>query len=280
MERNILPGGSSHPALHAGLLSLGRAKVEDALNRKIQTRPTKSEVVQRNIMRGGASALVAEKQQALSSIYLRRQLEAHIESRPGPLDLLHSSIIEPPHNIDVSSWVKREWSPPFTTGSRPNSAGTRGQPETSVQSTNAPPPPPLPVTSPTASRSGSGDAGNMFTFDGVGSSTQTADASELGLRSPPSRHPSLYSIVAPDGGMQWGGSGGGDGGSSTGYSSGPMMFARPRSDDSVGLDFDLPDMELEWPGTDFPVEHKHIVEEQLKNIVREVVHLLPMLSRV
>lgn len=44
-ERNILPGGRSHPSLHAAAVSLERAKAADTLNRKIELRPSKEEVI-------------------------------------------------------------------------------------------------------------------------------------------------------------------------------------------------------------------------------------------
>lgn len=186
VDRNIIRG-SSHPKLHAASAALSWDMREATLNRKLQNRPTKDEVVQRNIMKAQPSALVAERRNELEAIQKRRLLESRLENRPGPLDLVCSGYIEPPGNLDVSSCVKREWTP-----------ADDGQMDVG-EGPNPPLPPPLPELSPARGSAGS------FDFGAGGPSDP--------LLSPAPRRPSLYSISSPDPLGNWAGANGAEKGS-------------------------------------------------------------------
>jgi len=229
VARNIMPGGWSHPALHAASRALGRAKVGDALSRKFQTRPTKNEIVQRNIMRDTqASPLVVERQHEIEQRLMRQHLEAKIENRPGPLDLVSSSILEPPGSLELTL-VKREW--------------PELEPAVKMEPDGVPLPPPLPELSPSRRNSES----EPFAYE-LGPEARGA------LSPSASRQPSLYSISSPD--AKWPDAKD-DGGS---------------AEAGLAFDFTVPPggMELEWPGEHIPLEHPHIVQEQLKNQAHQV----------
>eukprot|EP00729_Bicosta_minor_P010301 gene10301-17258_t len=153
---------------------LSRSKLEDALSRKLQYRPTKDEVVQRNILR---DAVKDPKVQAtldgMARQSLQLQLSQQLEHRPGPLDLVHNGLMQAP-GVGAQVMLQRQ----------PTPAGAMNSPAASRASWGAtagagppvvPPAPPLPTQSP--------------------SSPMTTEQPAT----PRVRRPSLYTIHAPDG---------------------------------------------------------------------------------
>eukprot|EP00037_Helgoeca_nana_P012989 m.119145 g.119145 ORF g.119145 m.119145 type:complete len:650 (+) comp21773_c2_seq1:133-2082(+) len=242
VARNIMPGGSSHPKLHAASVSLSWDMREATLNRKLSHRPTKDEVVQRNIMKAAqSSALVLERRHEIEQNQKRRFLESRLENRPGPLDLVCSGYIEPPGNLDVSSCVKREWSGGNRGG---DSAAVKHEPSEGIL---PPLPPPLPELSP--SRRGS----VTFDFDPL--------TSDPVLSPSPHGQPSLYSIMSDD--MGWG--------DRVVDGAGAAEIA-PATTPDFSFDFMLSGMGMDLEGLDGLTggEHGHIMQEQLKHQVDQV----------
>eukprot|EP00041_Stephanoeca_diplocostata_P027665 m.765731 g.765731 ORF g.765731 m.765731 type:complete len:828 (+) comp23222_c0_seq4:350-2833(+) len=228
-ERNILPGGSSHPSLHAAAVSLERAKAADTLNRKIELRPSKEEVVQRNILRDTDAVIVPERQHALNRLQLEKNLNSHFQTRPGVLDLMTHSIIEPPRGLDVRTLIKRENTPvsDLRNGSDDDGAnkdehtnapvpihGTRATPLPGAYGgASAPPvPPPLPLGEREASADNmlgllerSTNRSNGFAAHRTGTDNQRVQHLSLNDASPSAsvlrkgKGPSAYQITSPRG---------------------------------------------------------------------------------
>ena len=82
-------GINAHGAVQSIAADLHRAKVEDVLTRKLQHRPTKTEVAQRNILKSGQTdPHVQATLDGMERQMLEQQLNQNLARRPGPLDLV------------------------------------------------------------------------------------------------------------------------------------------------------------------------------------------------
>lgn len=93
---------------------LHQAKVNDTLNRRIGIRPTPEEMQQRHLLPTTTHhASITEKHKQIAMGQRAQLLEGHMDTRPGPLDLVDKGILPP---VNDSFTIKREPTPNITAG--------------------------------------------------------------------------------------------------------------------------------------------------------------------